>query len=62
MILEYLKKWGKTKRDKIDNLIIPKLSTALSEEKKKNKVTNYLSALRMEGKIVNTPGYFWEIV
>lgn len=62
MILEYLKKWGKTKRDKIDNLIIPKLSTALSEEKKKNKVTNYLSALRMEGKIINRPGYFWEIV
>ena len=62
MILECLKKWGKTKRNKIDNLIIPKLSTALSEEKKKNKVTNYLSALRMEGKIVNTPGYFWEIV
>lgn len=62
MILEYLKKWGKTKRNKIDNLIIPKLSTALSEEKKKNKVTNYLSALRMEGKIINTPGYFWEIV
>jgi ATP-dependent DNA helicase RecG len=62
MILECLKKWGKTKRDKIDNLIIPKLSIALSEEKKKNKVTNYLSALRMEGKIVNRPGYFWEIV
>lgn len=62
MILEYLRKWGKCKRDKIDNLIIPKLSTALSEEKKKNKVTNYLSALRMEGKIINTPGYFWEIV
>lgn len=62
MIVEYLKKWGKTKRDKIDNLIIPKLSIALSEHKKKNKVTNYLSALRMEGKIVNRPGYFWEIV
>lgn len=62
MILECLKKWGKTKRDKIDNLIIPKLSIALSDEKKKNKVTNYLSALRMEGKIVNRPGYFWEIV
>jgi ATP-dependent DNA helicase RecG len=62
MILEYLRKWGKCKRVKIDNLIIPKLSTALSEEKKKNKVTNYLSALRMEGRIKNTPGYFWEIV
>lgn len=62
MIVEYLKKWGKTKRDKIDNLIIPKLSTALTEEKKRNKVTNYLSALRMDGKIVNRPGYYWEIV
>ena len=62
MILDYLRTYGRCKRDKIDNLIIPKLSTALSEEKKKNKVTNYLSALRMEGKIINTPGYFWEIV
>lgn len=62
MIIEYLKKWGKTKRNKIDNLIIPKLSTALTDEKKKNKVTNYLSALRIEGKIVNVPGYYWEIV
>jgi ATP-dependent DNA helicase RecG len=62
MILECLKKWGKTKRDKIDKLIIPKLSNALSDEKKKNKVTNYLSALRIEGKIVNTPGYYWEIL
>jgi ATP-dependent DNA helicase RecG len=62
IILEYLRKWGKTKRDKIDNLIIPKLSTVLTQEKKRNKVTNYLSALRMEGKIVNKPGYYWEIV
>lgn len=62
MILDYLRTYGKCKRDKIDNLIIPKLSKALSEEKKRNKVTNYLSSLRMEGKIVNTPGYFWEIV
>ena len=62
MILEYLRKFGKTKRDKIDNLIIPKLSTALTEEKKRNKVTNFLSSLRMDGKIINTPGYYWEIV
>jgi ATP-dependent DNA helicase RecG len=57
-----LRKFGKTKRDKIDNLIIPKLSTALTDDKKRNKVTNYLSALRMDGKIVNKPGYYWEIV
>jgi len=50
MILEYIKKFGKAKRKSIDNLIIPKLSAALPSEQKKNKVTNFLSALRMEGK------------
>ncbi len=59
MILEYLKKLGRTKRKPIDSLIIPKLSTALTEEQKKQKVTNFLSALRMEGKIENLPGYYW---
>ena len=62
IILEYLRKFGKTKRNKIDNLIIPKLSTALSDDKKRNKVTNYLSALRIDDKIKCNPGYFWEIV
>jgi hypothetical protein len=28
------KKWGKTERDKIDNLFIPKLSTAFGGKKK----------------------------
>ena len=59
MILEYLKKLGRTKRKPIDSLIIPKLSTALTEEQKKQKVTNFLTALRMEGKIENLPGYYW---
>jgi ATP-dependent DNA helicase RecG len=59
MILEYLKKFGRTKRKSIDSLIIPKLSAALTDEQKKNKVTNFLSALRMEGKIENLPGYYW---
>jgi ATP-dependent DNA helicase RecG len=62
MILDYLRTYGRCKRDKIDNLIIPKLSKALTEEKKRNKITNYLSSLRIEGKIVNIPGYLWEIV
>ncbi len=51
MILEYLKKFGEAKRYAIDNLIIPKLSAALSDKQKKSKVGNMLSALRMEGKI-----------
>ena len=61
MIIEYLNKFGKTKRKSIDNLIIPKLSATLTEEQKKNKVTNFLSALRMEGKIKSTSYAIWEI-
>ncbi|MEZ7506187.1 ATP-binding protein [Flavobacterium sp. Arc2] len=62
MILECLKRWGKTKRDKIDNLIIPKLSAVLSDDKKKKKVTNFLSALGKEGRIQCLAGYYWEII
>jgi hypothetical protein len=61
MILEYLKKFGPTRRSEIDNLIIPKLSAVLSEKQKKYKVTNLLSALRLEGKIHSQPGYRWTI-
>jgi ATP-dependent DNA helicase RecG len=62
LIIEYLKKFGNTKRSTIDNLIIPKLSTVLSEEKKKNKVTNFLRTLREDGIIVSLPGYYWQLV
>ncbi|SEF54238.1 ATP-dependent DNA helicase RecG [Flavobacterium urumqiense] len=62
MILEYLRKFGKTKRDKIENLIIPKLSAILTEEKKKKKVANFLFSLGKEGKIKCTPGYYWELI
>jgi ATP-dependent DNA helicase RecG len=62
MIVGYLKKFGPTKRNTIDTLIIPKLSAVLTEQQKKNKVTNYLSALRREGAIVSKPGYYWESV
>jgi ATP-dependent DNA helicase RecG len=62
MILEYLKKFGKTKRKAIDNLIVPKLSAVLSADKKKKKVTNFLSALGKEGKVQCLPGYYWESI
>lgn len=61
MIKKYLK-LGKAKRSAIDNLIIPKLSAALTEAQKKNKVTNFLSALRIEGKIESLPGYYWQLI
>ena len=54
LILEFISKSGKAKRKDIDNFIIPKLSSALTDSKKKNKVTNLLSSLRMEGKIKKT--------
>jgi hypothetical protein len=34
----------------------------LSEEQKRNKIKNFLGALRKEGMIKSLPGYFWEIV
>lgn len=62
MIVAYLTKFGKTKRSTIDNLIIPKLSAALNDAQKKSKVTNMLSALRMEGKIKSITYGTWELV
>jgi ATP-dependent DNA helicase RecG len=61
MILEYLRKFGKTKRKAIDNLIIPKLSAVLSDDKKKKKVSNFLLALSKDEKIKCLPGFYWEI-
>jgi len=61
LILEYITRQGKTRRKAIDNFIIPKLSTVLSDKQKKDKVTNYLSALRMNGKIESTAYAIWEV-
>lgn len=62
IILEFIEKGTKVKRKEIDLYIVPKLSTLLKSNQKKNKVTNLLSSLRMEGKIKSLPGYFWEKV
>ena len=61
LIVEYIKKQGKTSRKSIDRLILPKLSAALTEEQKKNKVTNFLSALRINKKIISTDYGIWEV-
>jgi ATP-dependent DNA helicase RecG len=60
MIVEYIKKGKKVKRRDIENLILPKLSSVLNEEQRKNKITNLLSSLRMEGKIQNIAFGTWE--
>ncbi len=62
LILGFIKKSTKVRRKDIDRLISPKLSLALSEVKKKNKITNFLSSLRIDGKIRSLPGYFWEAI
>ena len=61
MIIEFIKKTGIVKRKSIDNLIISKLSSTLTDEQKKKKVTNYLSSLSKEGKIESIPGYLWKL-
>ena len=61
MIIEYLKKFGKAKRSTIDNLIIPKLSAILSNEQKKAKVRNMLTALRKERKIQTVTYGTWQL-
>jgi ATP-dependent DNA helicase RecG len=61
LIVEFVAKQGKTSRKGIDKLIIPKLSTVLSDEQKKNKVRNYLYALRTKGVIKSTSYGLWEV-
>jgi ATP-dependent DNA helicase RecG len=61
LILEYIEKQGKTRRKAIDNLIMPKLSTVLSDKQKKDKVRNFLSALRINEKIISTSYGIWEV-
>ncbi len=51
MVIEYLRKFGEGKRSEIDNLIIPKLSATLTAQQKKTKVTNFLTALRLDARI-----------
>jgi ATP-dependent DNA helicase RecG len=62
MIIEYLKKFGSSKRSAIENLIIPKLSTALNDSQKKKKVGNFLLSLRINGKIRSIAYGVWELI
>lgn len=47
---------GKVSRKDIDKFIWGKLPDVLDDEKKRNKITNLLQALRKEGKI-SSPEY-----
>lgn len=62
MILEYLDKFGRSKRSGIEELLWNKLPDILTDKQKKNKVTNLLSALRDEDKIRNEGYSEWSLI
>lgn len=54
LITDYLAKFGQATRQEIDKLLWKKLSDALDDEQKSNKVANLLTNLRRSGRIRNT--------
>ncbi len=53
LITDYLGKFGKASRREIDELLWDKLSDALGDEQKKNKISNLITKLRRSGRIRN---------
>ena len=51
MVVTYLKEFGEAKREDIDKLLLDKLSDALTEAQKVNRVKNLLQEMRNEGMI-----------
>ena len=51
LIKNYLRKFNEASRQDIDNLLVDKISDALTEEQKKTWVTNLLQEMRREGVI-----------
>lgn len=54
LITDYLLKFGNASRSEIDSLLRSKLSEALDDEQKENKISNLLTNLRRAGRIKNT--------
>lgn len=64
LIMDYLEKFGGASRKEIDRLLLPKLSEALTEVQKANKISYLLTKLRRDGQIVNAgsdKSPHWEI-
>lgn len=53
LIVDYLSKFGGASRKEIDDLLLDKLSSALNQVQKKNKIGNIISKLRIGGVIHN---------
>ena len=54
LIVDYLRKFGKADRSEIDGLLTDKLSDALSSDQKQRKISNLLTKMRRQGRILNT--------
>ncbi len=54
LLTDYLEKFGEASRQEINDLLWSKLSEALNDQQKHNKITNLLSKLRVGGVIQNT--------
>lgn len=50
---DYLTKFGSASRQEIDKLLLSKLSDALNDEQKQNKIGNLLTNMRIAGAIIN---------
>ena len=54
LLTDYLTRFGQADRGEINQLLLDKLSDALTEQQKYNKVSNLLAKLRRRGSIVNS--------
>lgn len=54
LIIGYLSKFGKASREEINKLLWDKLSDALDDKQKTNKIANLLTKMRRSGRIRNT--------
>lgn len=54
MVLDYLGKFHHATRQEINRLLWEKLSDALDEQQKDNKIANLLTKMRRAGRIKNT--------
>lgn len=61
MILDYLRQFPNSKKNTLETLLIPKMSSLLNEQKKKKKISNLLFALKMKGLITVNNSYEWSL-
>jgi ATP-dependent DNA helicase RecG len=54
LLTDYLEKFGQANRAEINQLLMGKLSDALNDKQKYNKISSLLTRLRRQGAIVNT--------